>query len=119
MRITKNRDESDTGSIASPGYASTGHFAYNWPEVLSSKYKIHRESFSTKRIRPHQSGTFKFQSAALYYEIKFISSISLYQSFLMPIYDNLSDIIAIVFLLRLNLTDSSFIITKFGTTKRS
>lgn len=48
-----------------PGYSSIGHFANNCPDTLSSSRNSNLVPMATKRIRPVQSGSSNFQSAAL------------------------------------------------------
>ncbi|KER28724.1 hypothetical protein T265_04512 [Opisthorchis viverrini] len=63
-RITKYRLESITDSTAIPGNASTGHLAYNSPELRSSSFKVKSLPLATIRKRPVQNGVSNPQSAA-------------------------------------------------------
>lgn len=64
-RSTKYRDESDTASIAGPGYFSIGHWPKNCPVDFSSSFMKHLLPFAMNRRRQFQFGSSRFQSEAL------------------------------------------------------
>lgn len=75
--MTKYLEESDTGSIAIPGYVSMGHFAKSSPLFLSSSFNVTSFPFATNLIRPVHDGSARFQSAALTSIIKVTVYLSL------------------------------------------
>lgn len=51
--------------MATPGYVSMGQLANKAPLVLSSSFSMQAVPLATRRMRPVQVGSLRFQSAAL------------------------------------------------------